>query len=269
MIGVWSRRGQRPRSAAAVPRPPATTTASSKPRARCSSPTPRRRSPTVAKRAGVGISALYRRYPSKEDLLAQPVRRRPGPLHRHRRGGPGRRGRPVGGVRRLHAQRRRQRLDLADPPPRRHLHPDRGALRRRQPRPGAQPPPVRAHPGRRPGATSTSTTSASCSRQIAALHLGDAERTRAIRQRHLALALDGLRTPAPAAARPSAHLAGDGRAAGSRRTTLWRGRSTARLLERQWLLARVDRSPPTRSSSLVGLQARRRCAPYVGAVVPV
>jgi AcrR family transcriptional regulator len=33
--------------------------------------------------------------------------------------------------------------------------------------------------------------------QIAALHLGDAERTRAIRQRHLALVLDGLRTPAP------------------------------------------------------------------------
>ena len=33
--------------------------------------------------------------------------------------------------------------------------------------------------------------------QIAALHLGDAERTRAIRQRHLALVLDGLRTPEP------------------------------------------------------------------------
>jgi len=33
--------------------------------------------------------------------------------------------------------------------------------------------------------------------QMAALHLGDAERTRAIRQRHLALALDGLRAPQP------------------------------------------------------------------------
>ena len=52
----------------------------------------------VAEHAGVGVGALYRRYPSKEELLRHLCGRTPA-LHRRRGGRPGRRRRPVGGVR--------------------------------------------------------------------------------------------------------------------------------------------------------------------------
>jgi AcrR family transcriptional regulator len=152
----------------------------------------------VAKRAGVGISALYRRYPSKEDLL-----------------------------RRLCADGLQRYIDAVQAAVddegdaweafagfmHRAVDADSNSLTLRLAgtfTPTAELYEMADHAQRLNRRLFARTKKAGVIRadadvndvgsileQIAALRLGDAERTRAIRRRYLAIVLDGLRTPEP------------------------------------------------------------------------
>ena len=91
----------------------------------------------VAEAAGVGISALYRRYPSKEDLLRKICADGLETYTSIVRGG-GRRpdGDPWDGLRDVHAPRRRGRHPLDHRRARRHVHPLPGAVRGARSAPG-------------------------------------------------------------------------------------------------------------------------------------
>ena len=153
----------------------------------------------VAKRAGVGISALYRRYPSKEDLLRTLC---------------------ADGLQRYIATVEAALADAGDPWEafanfmRRAVETDSTSLTlhlagRFTPTEDLYAAANHAQElnqrlferTRAAGAVRPDLDVNDLSlilEQIASLHLGDERRTQAIRQRHLALALDGLRTPEPA-----------------------------------------------------------------------
>ena len=149
----------------------------------------------VARHAGVGMSALYARYASKEDLLralcADGLRRYIGGGGVRPRG----RRRPVGALRGLHARRGRGRRQHADPAPGRHVRADAralaaaaeaGRLKRRALRGG---PATRA----RSAPTRASTTSRSSSSRSPPSASATRSAPGELRRRSLALALDGLR----------------------------------------------------------------------------
>jgi AcrR family transcriptional regulator len=152
----------------------------------------------VAKRAGVGISALYRRYPSKEDLLrklcADGLQRYieavQAAVDDH--------GDPWEAFARfmrraVEADSNSLTLRLAGtftPTPElfemaEHAQELNRRLFERTKQAGAL----------RPDADVNDV--AAILEQVASLRFGDTERTKAIRQRYLAIALDGLRTPEP------------------------------------------------------------------------
>ena len=152
----------------------------------------------VAKRAGVGISALYRRYPSKEDLLRRLC---------------------TDGLQRYIDAVQAAVDDDGDPWEafaafmRRAVDADSNSLTLRlagtfTPTPDLYAMADRAQQLNRSLFARTKKAGAiradadvndigSILEQIAALRLGDPERTRAIRRRYLAIVLDGLRTPEP------------------------------------------------------------------------
>ena len=152
----------------------------------------------VAKRAAVGISALYRRYPSKEDLLRKLC---------------------ADGLQRYIEAVQAAVDDDGDPWEafarfmRRAVEADSNSLTLRLAGTFTPTPELfamaehaqdlnrrlfvrtREAGAIRPDADVTDV--GSILEQVAALRLGDEERTKAIRQRYLAIALDGLRTPEP------------------------------------------------------------------------
>jgi AcrR family transcriptional regulator len=152
----------------------------------------------VAKRAGVGISALYRRYPSKEDLLRKLC---------------------ADGLQRYIEAVQAAVDDDGDPWEafarfmRRAVEADSNSLTLRlagtfTPTPELFAMAEHAQQLNRRLFARTKEAGAirpdadvndvgSILEQVASLRLGDAERTNAIRQRYLAIALDGLRTPEP------------------------------------------------------------------------
>jgi AcrR family transcriptional regulator len=150
----------------------------------------------VAKRAGVGISALYRRYPSKEDLLrtlcADGLQRYIATVEQALA--------DDGDPWEAFAKFMRSAVDNDSTSLTLHLAgtftptADLYAAANR-----AQELNLRLFERAREAGVLRPDLDANdmglVLEQIAALHLGDAERTRAIRQRHLALVLDGLRAP--------------------------------------------------------------------------
>ena len=152
----------------------------------------------VAERAGVGISALYRRYASKEDLdcgrsaqtASSATSRRPRRPWRID-------GRPLERIHRVHAAHRRRGHALADASPGRDVRTHRGAL----PASGTAP----------SGSTSKLLERAQAAgavrpdlvvddlsflfEQLASVRVTDKERTRQLRQRYLALHLQTLHRP--------------------------------------------------------------------------
>jgi AcrR family transcriptional regulator len=152
----------------------------------------------VAKRAGVGISALYRRYPSKEDLLRRLCA---DGLQRYIDAvqaavdDEGDAGEAFAGFMRRAVDTDSNSLTLRlagtfTPTPELYELADHAQrLNRRLFARTKQAGAIRAD--------ADVNDIGSILEQIAALRLGDADRTRAIRRRYLAIVLDGLRTPEP------------------------------------------------------------------------
>ena len=152
----------------------------------------------VAKRAGVGISALYRRYPSKEDLLRRLCA---GGLQRYIDAvqaavdDEGDAWEAFAGFMRraVDADSNSLTLRLAGtftPTPELYEMADHAQRLNRRLF-------VRTKQAGAIRADADVNDIGSILEQIAALRLGDAERTGAIRRRYLAIVLDGLRTPEP------------------------------------------------------------------------
>ena len=103
----------------------------------------------VARHAGVGMSALYARYPSKEDLLRALCADGLAAVPRRRAVRPRAGREPVGALRGVHARRGRGRRQHPDPAPGRHLRADAGAVRRGGGGGTAERRALRRGPGRR------------------------------------------------------------------------------------------------------------------------
>ena len=151
----------------------------------------------VAARAGVGISALYRRYASKEDLLREVARdglaRYLEEAEARRRG----RARPVGGLRRVHgpAPRCADRGDHDEP--RRDVRPGQGLYEMSMR--AAELNERIVERTKAAGELRSDIVVDDLSlilESVSSIRLGTERRTRELRQRYLALFLDGLRTSA-------------------------------------------------------------------------
>ena len=175
----------------------------------------------VADRAKVGISALYRRYASKDDLLRELARDGIVPLHRRARSRPGRRPRSVDGLHRLPDQNPRRRKPGPGPAPGLQLHRTPTCAELAQPA-GTLAAAVHERAqrdGARRTPTSTRRTSCSCPDPQRRNWAPNANVGQALRRRYLTLFLQALHAPGtaplPGPAADPAELA-----------ALWTGTST-------------------------------------------